>query len=369
MTKKITTLLLLVTSLFSLEIPTDYAKERFLNASVALNAQIVQRTNEKQSVTSLVSGHLKKYYVAPGTKVKAGDKIALIDSIAVSRMTAEYLSLKKQYQTQQKNYKALKELYDKGMASMQELNTLSIQQDAMQAELASLRSQLKTLNIDTKKLKVATGNLLLYAHSEGEVSELLQPLHTVVQEDEVLITIVKEQAFYVKSFVPLKYAAQLKTAQKVVVHDNNTYITTHIQQILPSVDVKTQRVIVYSQIQEKVEGLFINAYVKATLYFNTQEKQIAIKKSALSFFKNEWVVFVPNEHHEEEHKDEKSDHDMHDEHDDHEPEYTIKVVEIVAEDETYVFVKGLEINEEYVSDKSYYVKSMLLKSSLGGHGH
>ena len=56
-------------------------------------------------------------------------------------------------------------------------------------------------------------------------------------------------------------------------------------------------------------------------------------------------------------------------HEEEEVPYVAHVVEILGEDANYVAVKGLEVGEEYVSDKSYYVKSLLLKSSLGGHGH
>ena len=70
------------------------------------------------------------------------------------------------------------------------------------------------------------------------------------------------------------------------------------------------------------------------------------------------MVFVPKEEEEE-----------HSEHEEDEVPYEAHVVKVLTEDDTHVSIKGLEVGEKYVSDKSYYVKSMLLKSSLGGHGH
>ncbi len=84
----------------------------------------------------------------------------------------------------------------------------------MLAQINSLSSQLKTLNINTKTLNKETANFILYAHSSGTVSELLQQLHTVVMTDEAIITIVKEQAFYVRSFVPIRYASKVKKDKK-----------------------------------------------------------------------------------------------------------------------------------------------------------
>ena len=342
---KLFVLLTLSISLFAVEIPTAHAKSRKFGKSVELNAQVIQLSNAGQSVTSLVSGHLEKYFVEPGQKVKTGDKIALIESITISKMTADYISLKKQYNALKKNYDATKKLYDAGMTSMSEVNNKSIQKNAILAKLNGLQSQLNLLNIDADKLKVASPNLVLYAHSSGKVSELLLPLHTVVKVDEALITIVKDQAFYIKSFVPLKYAGSVNVGQKMLVRYNDRDIITHVKQVLPSLDEVTQRIVVLSSVDEKADDLYINSFVKSTLYFKADTLHIAVEKSALSFFSNEWVVFVPKA--------------------EEETPYEVRVVKIVASDDKYIGIMGLEKGEEYVSDKSYYVKSMLLKSSIG----
>ena len=158
----------------------------------------------------------------------------------------------------------------------------------------------------------------------------------------------------------MQYASRVKIGQKIVINYGEKNIISHITQILPEVDETTQRVVLLSSTDEKVSNLYINAYTKATLHFQANETYVAVRKSALSFFKNEWVVFIPKEEQEHEHEQE---------HHEKEISFEVRVVEIVAQDENYVGVKGLEVNQEYVSDKSYYVKSMMLKSSLGGHGH
>ncbi|MDF1881330.1 efflux RND transporter periplasmic adaptor subunit [Sulfurimonas sp. MAG313] len=411
MTKIFLLITLLSSALFSVNIPTSHAQKRAFGKSVELNAQVIQLSNAGQSVTSLVSGHLETYFVEPGQRVKVGQKIALIESIMVSKMTADYISLQKQYGALNKNYQATKKLYDNGMTSMQELNNQSIQLNAMSAQINALKSQLHTLGIDTAMLKEATANFILYAHSSGKVSALLQPLHTVVNADAAIITIVKEQAFYIKSFLPLSYASSVKVGQKMSVKYGNRDIITHITQILPQLDATTQRIVVLSSVDEKADDLYINAYVQSTLYFDAKEKYVAVNKSALSFFNNEWVVFVSkaeehenkktrsqsdvsgeathSEHEEhgdgdehehgkhegEDHEEGHADHDEHEkeghhgEHEEHESPYEARVIEIITQDDKFVAVKGLEVGEEYVSAKSYYVKSMMLKSSLGEHGH
>jgi len=392
MTKKLLTLLTLGATLFASGIPLEHVKMHNFNKSVALNAQVIQLANAEQSISSLVSGHLEKYYVKPAQKVIKGQKVALLESIVVSKMSANYIALKKQLDAVSKNFKATKDLYTKGMTSMQELNNQEIKKSEINAQLTALESQLNTLGIDASKLKKATANFVLYAHSGGTVSALVKPLHSSVNTDEPVISIVKNQAYYIKSFLPLEYASKVKLGDKIVAEYAGRDIVTYITQILPKVDETTQRVVVLSSVDEKVENLFINSYLKSTVYFGVENRHLAVKKSALSFFNNEWVVFVSNEdehhdeeegaHHEEEsvHMDEHGDegtedheeHDGEEEHGGHNEEeapYTLEVVKIITQDEDYVAIKGLHEGEEYVSDKAYYVKSMILKGSLGGHGH
>jgi len=378
MTKLLFVSLTLITAIFATEIPVEKVQVHTFNKSVELNAQVIQLSNAQQSITSLVAGHLEKYYVKPAQKVREGQKVALIESIVVSKMSADYLALKKQLNATDKNYKATKSLYTKGMTSMWELNNQEIRRSEINAQLTALESQLEVLGIKPNILTKATSNFVLYAHSAGTVSALLKPLHSSVSVSEPVVSIVKKQAYYIKSFLPLEYATKVNIGDKIVVNYASKKIVTHITQILPNVDEVTQRVVVFSSVDENVESLFLNTYLKSTVYFGNALEHKAVKKSALSFFNNEWVVFVPKmEDQGEAQHDEHGEEEGHDDHEEgegehpeeHEAPYTLTVVKIVASDEDYVAVNGLELGEEYVSDKAYYVKSMILRGSLGGHGH
>jgi len=361
------TKILLLTSLFffslnAIEIPTKVAKMRNFSQNVELNGQIIQLPNASQSVMSQVAGHIEKYFVKEGQSVKKGQKIVMIESIMISKMTAEFVSLKKQIRAQEKNFKATQGLYKKGMTSLQVLNQQSIKKDGLLAKLTTLKSQLNTLGINTSNMKHASANFILYAHSDGVVSKILQSQHSSISTNTQIISLVKNKAYYLKSFLPLEYASKVKIGQKIVMHTNGQNIISHIMQILPKVDETTQRIVLLSSIDASADNLYINAYTSATLYFGTSKSYVSVEKSALSFFNNEWVVFVPTR---EEAKEEEAKKIQEDEEDEMHVPYEIRVINKIIEDEKFVGIEGLEVGEEYVNDKSYYVKSMLLKSSLG----
>lgn len=400
---------LMLVNIFALEIPKEKTKLRKFGKSIEVNSQIIQLSSTKQSVTTLLDGRIKKYYVNPGQKIEKGQKVALIESITLSQMSAEYLSLKEQYKSLLDNYSANETLQKKGIVSLQELNKANIERNEMLSKLNTLRSQLQALGITANSLKKTTSNYVLYSHTDGVVSDLLKPLHSSVSQDDELFSLIKNQAFYLKSFIPLEYAKDINVGQRISVLYNKSILTSAIERILPEVDSQTQRIVALSPLEKGSHSLFANAYVPSTIYLNTDKQYVSVRKTALSFLNNEWVVFVPKQEikekaekrvyiddHQEETKDshdehktkkeeahdihnddeEKDSHDTHndgeekDSHSEEELQYEARDVKIIDQDDTYVAIEGLKLNEEYVSDKSYYVKSLVLKSSLGdGHGH
>ncbi len=371
--KIILTLFTAVALLAEDSLPIDTVKEHLFAQKLEVNSQIIQLSSAKQEVASLLAGHLERYFVKPSQKVKKGQKVALIDSPELSKMTASYLALKQQYAAQKKNYDSVERLYEKGMTSLQELNRESIKKDALLSELNTLESQLHSIGVDPKVLTKPTSAYTLYAHTSGIVSELEIPLHSSVDRERGIISIVKEHAYYAKSYVPLKYAKDLKKGDRIVLEYFGKQIASRITQILPEVDSETKRAVALSSI-ESDEKLFIGAFVASTIYFGEKKHYLAVKRSALSFFNNEWVVFLPkgeehDEHGEKEEHDEEGEEHEHEHEHEHDAPYTLQVVHVITQDDKYVAIEGLTEGQEYISDKSYYAKSAILKGSLGEHGH
>jgi multidrug resistance efflux pump len=243
MIKTITFLLLSIT-LYGTDIPLDKVQKHTFLQKITVNSQIIRLSNAKQAVMSLVDGHIEKYFVKEGEKVSLHQKIALINSITLSRMTSEFISLQKQFRALNKNYLATKELYLKGLASLQTLNEQSSAKDALLSQLDTLTSQLQTLGIDTKKLTRPASGYILKAHSSGIVAKISEPLHAVISKESKIIEIVKERSFFLKSFVPLKYAKLIRKAQKATLHYLGEEIPLHITKILPNIDEYTQRIVI-----------------------------------------------------------------------------------------------------------------------------
>jgi len=363
---KILSLLIISLALQSDDIRVEKPTMHNFYKKIKTNAKIVELTNQKNSLHSLISGKIDRYFVKEGQSLKRGDPIVEISSIELSQISLEFLSAKSQYKTLKSNFLSSKKLFSKGLISKKELSDESIKKDNLQAKFQNLQAKLVALNIDTKTLRKPISKVVLHAKNSSTISKILKPINSMITRDTKLIELSNRGSLFLSSYLPTKYAHLIKDIEKISFKDANKTILSFVNQVLPKIDKETKQIVIYSSIKES-RSLFIDSFVKATIYVKPKRDYLAIKKSALSFYDNDWVVFVPkkeDEHHEE-HEDEKEDEDEHHE----EVIFEARVIKVLDEDDEFVAIDGLNKDESYVSEKPYIVKSMLLKSAMGGHGH
>jgi RND family efflux transporter MFP subunit len=372
------------------QIKMDHAVTKPLGKVVRTNAQITQLADQKQQIVSQIPGHIEAYYVEPGQEVREGDRVVLIESMAFSKMSADYIALTTQLEAARRQLASARKLYQKGLTSQNELNDRIIAVKELESKRNALASQLHSLGTDPSTLTKTTDKMVLYAHASGVVGKLLVPLHSNIDAQTPLLTIVDQNAYYAVAYLGVKDALKIDTSTKGWVKVANKEFSARFVQLMPTIDPETQRAKVLFEIDKSPKVLLLNAFVEMDIAIAPQQEQVMVKRSALTLFKGEWVVFVekhhgPDTHEEEEHTPAKAlDHEDHDTHEAHEEEgeheaheheeheevpYEPRVVEIIAYAGEEVAVKGIEVGTEYVSDGVYFVKSMILKSSLGEHGH
>jgi len=374
---KIVLLLLTIMIANADEIKISHAQLKTFGESIEVNAKIIQLSDQKQQIVSRLGGHLEQYFVQTGTKVDKGDKIAEIESLELSKMSATFIALKKEFSIAKEKVFNTHKLYKKGLVSRQELNTQQMSLTNIESKKNSLKSQLSSLNIDVKSLKKATDTFTIFAHADGKIEQLLANLHTNLNAQTPIVSLVQESGYYAEAYLPVDVALKMdKEIQATLILADKHYPCKFIS-LLPQVDHETGQAKILFWIESAQDMLLLNAYTKMQINTKGKEEFVAIKKSALTLFQGEWVVFVPNEeHHEEEnehaheeHHEEASEHEHEHDGDEEELPYAAKVVEQLYTLEDFVAVKGIHADEAYVSDGVYFVKSLMLKSRLGGHGH
>jgi multidrug efflux pump subunit AcrA (membrane-fusion protein) len=149
-------LLLLPLLVFSNQIKVEHSIMKPLGKMVQTNAQITQLSDQKQEIVSRLSGHVEAYYVKAGEHVKSGDKVVLIESIILSKLTADYLALVQQIKPAKSQVNTTRILYKKGLASKNQLSAHLIALETLRSQKNALASQLQTLGLHPSKLTKAT---------------------------------------------------------------------------------------------------------------------------------------------------------------------------------------------------------------------
>ncbi len=393
------TLLVLFVPAFSADVVLDKALMKPFGKALHVNAKIVQLSNQKQMIVSRLGGHLEKYFVEPGSEVKNGDPIAKIESLELSRMSSEFLALAKKVEAAKERLQSTKKLFEKGLASRQDLNREQIALASIEAKRDTLASQLASLDIEPESLKKPTDTIIVRAHADGVVSRLLVPLHTNLGAQTPIVSLVQKSGYYAIAYISVREALNLPKNLKGELQIGDERFSCRYLYLMPKVDEETQRAQMLFWIESGTKPLLLNAFAQMEIDAPPYKEFVAVKRSALTMFEGEWVVFLP--HREPEHADHEeekehaphenhADHEGHDHHDsdeehgDHEKgnkesghgehheeksPFEARAVEVVATFGEYAAVKGLKPNETYVSDGVYFVKSLMLKSELGGHGH
>jgi RND family efflux transporter MFP subunit len=308
------------------QITLAHAQIKPLGKIIQTNAEITQLSDQKQKIVSRLPGHVEAYYVKAGEDVKKGDKVALVESIQLSTMTAEYMALKQQAKAARTQLATAKKLYKKGLNSQNELNQNIIDIENVLAKQSALESQMQSLGINVKALTGATDQFILYAHADGVVGEIFIPLHSNVDAEDSLMSIVKQNAYYTIAYLGLEDAMKVnvKTTGFVTVADKK--YPAHFVQLLPTIDEETQRAKVLFKIENSPKNLLLGTYVEMEISLAPYRDALMVNKSALTLFQGEWVVFVEAEHEEKnEAHDQVADqsqdeHNKHNKHDEHEKE-------------------------------------------------
>ncbi len=381
MTKRLLLLILLPPALIAQNIAIAHAKEETLGKIVSVNAKITQLSDQQQKIVSRLPGHVERYFVTPGQTVSKGDKVALVESMAFSKMTATFLALKAQAKAAKESLETARTLYKKGLMSQHDFNRALIETEEVLSKLDTLRSQLDSLGVATDRLDKTTDTLILRAHADGTVGDIFVPLHANVDAEEPIMSVVNRNAFYAVAYLDVADAMRLSEKSDGYVAYANKEYHAHYVRLMPVIDEETQRAKALFALDSHPKTILIDTFVPIRIALPPYSKVVTVEKSALTLFKGEWVVFVEKEHNETHEKTEhegkktahahKEEHNeaKHGEHEHKENPYEPRVVEPLAYFGDRVAVKGLEVGEAYVASGVYFIKSMLLKSSLSEHGH
>lgn len=140
------------------------------------NAQVDAHT---VILAAKIGGYVTSVKVREGDRVKAGEVLAEIDprdyANAVTRMQGELVSLQARARDNERNYRRMHDLYDKGVVSQQQFDASSASYQETKAKFDAVAAQVEQAKLDLTNTKIVAPRDGFVAKKSVEVGQLAAP--------------------------------------------------------------------------------------------------------------------------------------------------------------------------------------------------
>ncbi|HWR58718.1 MAG TPA: efflux RND transporter periplasmic adaptor subunit [Thermodesulfovibrionales bacterium] len=274
------------------------------DAAVPLSATAVIEMNMDRSakISPRVAGKVARITASQGDRVKAGQALALLDSVELNQAWADYLKAQGKVELARKNFQREETLFEKKVAP--EKDVLKAKQELAEAEadFSFVKERFRLLGVDISDFAATkgTGNhplIPLTTPVGGVVIEKAVTQGEAVSPDKVLFTVADLSTLWVVIDVYEKDSARLKIGTSVKVSVNafpDKTFKGRISYVSAVVDEKTRtekaRVIIDNASGLLKPGMF--ATVVAETKAGGTEKLIAVSEEAVFMDGTKKHVFI-----------------------------------------------------------------------------
>jgi len=231
----------------------------------------------------------------PGTPVKKGEVIAILEDPQYIQLQEDFLKTKIQLSALEKNYQRQKELSEQKAVSDKTYEQAKAEYENAKILLKSLEEKLKLINIQAETLteEKISSKVQLYAPFTGYVTKINFSVGKYIPPSEVLFELVNPDDIHLNVKVFENDLPYIQTGQKVWAYTNQQPDKRYLcEVILINKAVNADRTIdVHCHFQKYDERLIPGTYMQAEIL--TGDSLIyALPSSAVLFFNNSYYVFI-----------------------------------------------------------------------------
>lgn len=274
------------------ELQFQKIKRQKVEQTLILSGTIQYNEDKTVPFVSLQDGVITQTYFSLGDYVKKGQLLAELKSSSLNEMSDQIRGLKSQIEVAKRNYTAIQEMFNDGIASQKELIEA-------QSELAVLKSSLTSLE----------KNMVLYSANESKsvfqikspsdgyiVSKDINSGMSIQAGESVLFTVANLDEVWIMANIYASYAPLVHTNQtvkiKTLVHPN-TYFEGKVSFVSQIFD-EEERVLKARIVMSNQEGK-LKPGMSADVILNIEDKNeeaLAIPMEAVIFDNNQNYVVV-----------------------------------------------------------------------------
>ena len=272
-------------------IETVAAVEGMEGAGVFATATIVADASHMAVVNPRAAGVVRAIRADLGSRVARGTPLATLESSAVGEDRSRLQSAKSRASAAEANYRREKELYDKGVSALREVEEAQREWDAAKADVSAASSSLGMIGTGGG----TAGSYVVTAPIAGIVTKRTATVGTLVDTHDPLFEIVDVSELWAEIDVPEAQVPRVRTGQRVVVRvDGLTGREFHgtIKFVSPVIDPQTRTAKARAALSNREGLLRTNMYAKARIVDDGNRASVLIPRTAVQEAKGVQLVFI-----------------------------------------------------------------------------
>lgn len=306
-------------------------------------ARVVYDATRTAEITASGGGVVRSVRVDVGSRVKAGDELASLDSADVGGDRSKLSAAYRRVQAAQDRLERLKTLEKEGIVPRNERIDAELRLDDAKTDAASLAAELGMSGATHGQ----GGRYALTTPIDGVVTQRTATIGRLVESKETLFQIVDPSVLWAELDVPEAVVGTISEGAEVVLTvaavEGETFAGT-VSAILPEVDPRTRTVRARVSVKNPHHRLRANMFGEAAVLGDTPPGGVTVPRSAIQTVGSTHFVFVRKE-----------------------PlVFLVRHVTVPSKDgASALVVDGLEAGDEVVTTGSFLLKTETLKDSIG----
>ena len=324
-------------------IETVQAVEGMEGAGVFATATLVADASHMAVVNPRAAGVVRKIQADLGSRVSRGSPLAVLESSAVGEDRSRLQTAKARASVAEANYRREKDLYDKGVSALREVEEAQREWEAAKADVSAATSALGM----TGTSGGTAGAYVMRAPIAGIVTKRAATVGTLVDTDDALFEIVDVSELWADIDVPEAHVPRVRPGQRVVLRvDGLPGREFHgiVKFVSPVIDPQTRTAKARAALPNRDGHLRANMYAKARIVDPANRASVLVPETAVQEAKGVQLVFVQlsTEAYE-----------------------TRRVKTTPAENNMVAIASNVRPGERVVTTGSFMLKTETLKESIG----
>ena len=315
---------------------------------VALTGEIRFDERRVGHVSSQVEGIIKRVHVALGDKVKKGQPLVEIESVAIGEAQASNLEAQGLLKLARRNFERVSELHKENISSEKEFLLAKQEIEAADIRAQGARGKLTRLGTATG----SRGRLVLRAPMDGSVLVMHAVSGEVARGDTALVTVGDNAAVWVWADLYERDIATVKRGQaagrlaasvSVKAYPGDEFAGT-VDLVSPAMDESSRTVKVRVEVKNPDGRLLAGMFAAVKLFLPGTDETLAVPRDAVLDDEGRSFVFAH-----------------------YQGEYYVRRPVIIGRTwATWVEIKkGLALGQTVVDEGAFLMKSDVLRSKMG----